>query len=132
MCLPVEVTIEEPERAIAHYLWPPQWVGEQPYWEKSGPQPLPDPSILGDVIVTAELAGGARVRAFRDGMIAFHLGDATPSLQDFEQTPDAFLAWHEKCVRLANAHLACLAATLRIPLLAPTGIATLWSVMQVE
>jgi hypothetical protein len=42
------------------------------------------------------------------------------------------MAWHGKCVRLANAHLACLVATLRLPILAPTGIATLWSVMQVE
>lgn len=124
--------IDEPERAIAHYLWPPRWVGEQPYWEETGPQPLPDPSILGDVILTAELPDGIRVRAFRDGMIAFHLGDATPSLRDFGKNPDPFLEWHEKCIRLANAHLACLVATLRLPLLAPTGIATLWSVMQVE
>ncbi|HEV7938654.1 MAG TPA: hypothetical protein VGP18_11630 [Solirubrobacteraceae bacterium] len=126
----MEVTIEELDRAIAHYLWPPHWIGEQPYWERTGPQPAPDQSIIGDVIITAELPDGVRARAFRDGMIAFHLGDATPTV--IEESGDAFLNWHEKCVRLANAHLACLAATLRIPHLTPTGVATLWSVMQVE
>jgi len=129
----VEVIFDEPERAIAHYLWPPQWVGEQPYWEETGSRRLPDPSIVGDVIATADMPDGIRVRAFRDGMIAFHLGDATPTFNAADPgAGEAFLAWHEKAVRIANAHLACLAATLRYPLLAPSGIASPWSVMQVD
>jgi hypothetical protein len=44
---------------------------------------------------------------------------------------DAFIAWHERVVRLANAHLACLAAVVH-QFIAPSAVVTLWSLMKVE
>lgn len=130
----MEVTIEEYDRAIAHYLWPPRFVGaEQPYWENTGSQPPPDPALLAEVVTTVELTGGLRVRVFRDGMIAFSVGDATPRFDKGElPNGEAIHGWFERGVRLANAHLACLAAAIKEPLLAPSDVATLWSILQVD
>ena len=52
--------------------------------------------MLGDVITTADLPDGIRVRVFRDGMIAFHLRDATPNFSESEKSGmgEAFLSWH--------------------------------------
>ena len=110
------------EEPLAHYLWPPTWVGEAPYWEETGPQPLPNPALLGEVVTTAELPGGIRARVFRDGMIAFDMTEPRP-IVDAPQV-DAFIAWHERVVRLANAHLACLAAVVH-QFIAPSAVVTL-------
>jgi hypothetical protein len=130
----VEVAIEEYDRAIAHYLWPPRFVGvEQPYWENTGPQPPPDPAVLAEIVTTVELTGGISVRVFRDGMVAFSLGDATPRWDEGAlPTNGTFHNWLEKGVRLANAHLACLAAVIKSPLMVPSNVATLWSILQVD
>ena len=120
----------EIEEALAHYLWPPTWVGEAPYWEETGPQPLPDPALLSEVVITAELPRGIRARVFRDGMIAFDMTEPRPLVDDAPRF-DAFFAWHEQVVRLANAHLACLTAVVH-PFMAPSEVVTLWSLMKVE
>jgi len=81
------------------------------------------------------LAGDVHVRAFRDGMIAFSMGRSTPRFDSVEsQLPahDELSAWLERSVRLANAHLACLAAVIQALMHAPSGVATYWSVLQVD
>lgn len=123
----MEIGFEEYDRALAHYLWPPTWVGEAPYWEETGPQPLPNPALLGEVVTTVELPGDVRARVFRDGMIAFDTTEPRLTVDD----ADTFIAWHEQVVRLANAHLACLAAVVH-QFTAPSAVVTLWSLMQVE
>jgi len=104
---------------LAHYLWPPRWV-DVPDWKKG-----PTPESLGDVIVEAELPGGVRARAFRDGMIAFVLGGLAPSYQD------DFSQWFGIGVRLMNAHLACLHTALGPGLPFKTAVVTPWTTMQV-
>jgi hypothetical protein len=121
------------ETGLAHYLWPPRYVGEQPYWEETGPQPLPDASLLSEVVTTIDLPDGVRARVFRDGMIAFFLGSIAPSPYEEGVASDALVVWMEKAQRLANAHLACLVAAIGTgPMLAPSGVVTPWSLMQVE
>jgi len=94
---------------------------------------LPDPTLLGEVVLTAELPNGIRVRVFRDGMIAFYMGDATPNFNDTSPAlGESFQAWHEGVTRLANAHLACLATVIPFPTTGPSGIVTTWSVIQVD
>jgi hypothetical protein len=129
----MENGFREFDRALAHYLWPPQWVGEPPYWERTGEQRLPDPALLGEVVLTAELPDGIRVRVFRDGMIAFYMGKSTPDFSDTDPAlVESFRAWHEAVPRLANAHLACLATVIPFPVTGPSGVVTTWSVMQVD
>jgi hypothetical protein len=129
----LEIQVQEYDRAVAHYLWPPRFVGEEPYWERTGQQPPPDPKVFGEVVATASLPGGVRVRAFRDGMVAFAMGDATPAFEDPRAMgTDALVEWHDSAVRLANAHIACLAAVRKTPYDTPSDVASLWSVMQVD
>lgn len=117
-------------------MWPPRWIGELPPWEtgREGALPLPDPKVFGEVVATAELPNGVSVRAFRDGMIAFRPKDeiAPPALGKSTTAADPFIEWIEQVVRLANAHLACLAVVRRNPLHWPSETASLWSVMQVD
>jgi hypothetical protein len=64
-------------------------------------------------------------------MVVFYMGDATPTFDDTIDA-DSFLTWHRQAVRLANAHLACLAAVIGSPVVGPSAVVTLWSVMQVD
>ncbi len=106
---------------LAHYLWPPQWIGAAPAWTEPGPTAYSqsNPSDLGDLIAAAELPEGVRCRVFRDGMLAYEFGPEA----DFER-------WMSRGVRLMNAHLACLHAVLD-PMF-KSSIVTLWNTMQVE
>jgi hypothetical protein len=118
-------------------LWPPRWIGELPPWEvdAEGARPLPDPALFGLVVTSAELPNGVAVRAFRDGMIAFRPKDeiVPPPLGESTTADDPFIEWVEQVARLANAHLACLAAVrCRQPVDTPGETASLWSVMQVD
>jgi hypothetical protein len=113
------------ERGLAHYLWPPKWIGAEPEWVDHGPVPQ-SPVELADVIVEADLVHGIRARAFRDGMIAFALGPEGAAYEtDFE-------AWEQSLVRLMNAHLACLQSTVPEPGLLWCSVVTVWSSMQVK
>lgn len=116
---------EQPQRALAHYLWPPQWVGAPPPWAEQGRVPL-NPDELGDLIVEVELPGKTKARVFRDGEIVFTLGPEEPAYYN------AFMEWQETCVRLMNAHLACLSASIPSPGLLWTSVATPWSSLQVD
>lgn len=114
------MTSDDEERALAHYLWPPQWMGSPPD-ALSGELP-------GDVVESAELEHGISVRVLRDGMIVFGLGPDGPKyLDDFE-------AWNATLQRLLNAYLACLHASLERPArwLFRTEVATVWRTMQVS
>ncbi len=105
-----------------------------PYWEETGPQPPPDPNVLSEIVATADLPDDLRVRAYRDGMIAFHFGPSSPRFSDplSDAEIGGFIAWQDRVVRLASAHLACLVTVMPIPLLGPSGIPSLWSLMQVD
>ena len=59
--------------------------------------------------MTVELPHGIRACAFRDGMIAFALGPEEPSISG------DYFAWSARCVRLMNAHLACLDSVIAGP-----------------
>ena len=117
---------EQEPRSLAHYLWPPQWVGQAPAWAEPVPAWVtPDPSCLGDLMVEAALPTGAQARVFRDGMIASVLGAAAPSYEeDFQQ-------WLGTGLRVMNAHLACLHAALE-PFLFRSAVVTPWTTMQVR
>lgn len=117
--------------ALAYYLWPPRYVGEQPWWEETGPQPPPDPGLLGEVVTTTELPHGVRVRVFRDGMVAFMLGDLAVSPYDARDASEG-TDWWTMGARLSNAHLACLLSAVGGPMSAPSEVATPWSTLQVE
>jgi len=93
-------------QGLACYLWPPKWVGGwEGEYELNGPDwPIGKP--MEEAIVTVELPHGIRARAFRDGMIAFVSGPDEPP------TDAGYLGWIDECVRLMNAHLACLASVL--------------------
>jgi hypothetical protein len=95
---------------------------------------LPDPALFGEVVATAELPNGVGIRAFRDGMIAFSPNDQVvpPLLGQSTTADDPFIKWVEDVARLANAHLACLAAVRLQPFDTPSETASLWSVMQVD
>jgi hypothetical protein len=117
--------------ALAYYFWPPRYVGEQPWWEETGPQSTPNPSVLGEVVATMDLSQGVRVRVFRDGMVAFMLGDLATSPYDTEDASGG-MEWTPTGARLANAHLACLLTAIGNQMLAPSEVTTLWSMLQVE
>jgi hypothetical protein len=106
----------EVPRALAHYIWPPQWVGEPPTSAQA----------VGDLILQYQLGDGAQARVFRDGMIAFRLGPAHPSY-DVD-----FFAWLNATVRLMNAHLACLHAAMGFPPILRSAVVTAWTSQQVE
>lgn len=84
--------------------------------------------LPGDVVESAELEHGISVRVLRDGMIVIGLGPDGPQyLDDFE-------AWNATSLRLLNAYLACLHASLEGPArwLLKTEVATVWRAMQVS
>lgn len=113
---------------LGHYLWPPRWIGGAPDWVDSAPAPfVPKLSDLVDVIADAELPQHIRVRAFRDGMIAYDIsawGELDP--KGTSQDADAFFA---QSLQLINAHLACLQSVLGVN--ARFSVASAWSVMQI-
>jgi hypothetical protein len=119
------------EIALAYYFWPPRYVGEQPWWENPGPQPLPDPQVLGEVIRTVELPHGVRARVFRDGLVAFMLGELAVSPYESEDA-GVISAWVSSGARLANAHLACLVSATGGPMAAPSEVVTIWSLLQAD
>lgn len=125
----VHFTVSEarkyPERALAHCLWPPLWVGEPLAWMRSGA--VPSASELGYLVAEAELPGGIRSRVFRDGEIVFALGPEGPT---YEGT---FVQWMQTLVRLMNAHLWCLRASIPPPgLLSGSSVVTIWAALQVD
>jgi hypothetical protein len=112
----------EPSRALAYYLWPPRWVDRLPDWDDIGGGVV-RPDELGELVTEVTLPGGTRVRVFRDGEFAFMLGPSEPKYLE------AFMDWQQRCLRLMNAHLACLHTVL--PVIFNSAIATLWTAMQV-
>ncbi len=114
-----------PDRALAHYLWPPQWVGEPLAWMRSGA--VPSPGELGHLVMEASLPSGVRSRVFRDGEIVFALGPDGPTYEG------AFNEWMQTLVRLMNAHLWCLRASIPPPgLLSGSSVVTIWATLQVD
>lgn len=107
---------EEEAPALAHYIWPPQWIGEPPASRRE----------VGDVILSYELPEGIHAHAFRDGMIAFRLGPGHPRHEG------DFFAWSNLSVRLMNAHLGCLHAALGYPPIFRSAVVTLWTATQIE
>jgi HEPN domain-containing protein len=66
---------------------------------------------LADVVAEVELSLGIRIRAFRDGMLAFDLGSWGDPVKLSNASPENFEAVAEyqvRCARLMNVHLACL------------------------
>jgi hypothetical protein len=114
------------DRALAHYLWPPQWVGAPPLIADVGTSDVVKVGGPEDRIVDRDLPRGIRACVFRDGMIALALGDSDPTY-----TGD-FLAWQQTLVRLMNAHLACLHASCPPPGVMLSSVVTIWSTLQVE
>lgn len=96
----VAAEVEE-RRALAHYLWPPQWLGSPPDAVKG--------ELLGDLVPSAELADGISLRAVRDGMIVVSIGPSGP------QYLDDFGGWTASSLRLLNAHLAWSSCVCRGP-----------------
>ena len=104
---------------MAHYLWPPQWVGGPPKWVDP-PGLEPKPADLADVIFEAELPCGIRFRAFRDGMLVFDLASwsprPSPNAPGLSEDFEAEVEYQTAAVRLMNAHLACLQTATDWPL----------------
>lgn len=95
---------------MAHYLWPPKWLGSAPRWADD-PTLAIDPADLADVVAEGSLPPAIRFRAYRDGMLAFDLGSwgdpvrlSDASTENFE----AVAEYQVRCARLMNAHLACI------------------------
>ena len=65
------------------------------------------------MVFEADLLDGIRMRAFRDGMLAFELGSwgNRPHRRHFEREAEA--DYLIRCTRLMNVHLACLSAACR-------------------
>ena len=102
---------------MAHYIWPPQWVGPLPEWVME-PGLAVKRDDLADVVAEVELSLGIRIRAFRDGMLAFDLGSWGDPVKIRDASPENFEAVAEyqvRCARLMNAHLACLHTTSQWP-----------------
>lgn len=59
-------------------------------------------------------------------MFAFRLGPDQPAYDD------DFQGWLNACVRLMNAHLACLHAAMGFPPILPSAVVTTWTSMQVD
>jgi len=73
---------------------------------------------LAAVVADVELPVGIRIRAFRDGMLAFDLGSWGDPVKIRDASPENFEAVAEyqvRCARLMNAHLACLHTTSQWP-----------------
>jgi hypothetical protein len=88
---------------------------------------MPKLADLGDVVGDVELPQHIRVRAFRDGMIAYDLsawGGFDP-----EAGTDGIDTFFASNLQLINAHLACLQSVIGIQ--ARFSVASIWSVMQV-
>lgn len=96
---------------MAHYIWPPQWVGQSPEWVQDPRLPV-NPFDLADLVIETELPPSIRIRAFRDGMLAFDLGSwgGPVKLGDASlvETFEAVAEYQVRCARLMNVHLACL------------------------
>lgn len=102
---------------MAHYIWPPQWVGPLPEWVME-PGRAVNRDDLAAVVADVELPVGIRIRAFRDGMLAFDLGSWGDPVKIRDASPENFEAVAEyqvRCARLMNAHLACLHTTSQWP-----------------
>lgn len=95
--------------AIAFYFWTPRWVGEAPE-DESGSQ-------LADVVFESGLPGGLKVKVCRDGMVVwdFTAWGGNPNLRGLfgkskngRIDPEPQIKAQIRCLRLMNAHLACL------------------------
>jgi hypothetical protein len=99
-------------KAVAHYLWPPLWIGSVPKWIDDPKRPI-EPGDLGAVIVDAQLPEGLRFYAYRDGMLVFEFPrpNSAPGPTIKLDAEEGFGLWADRkigWVRLMNAHLACL------------------------
>jgi hypothetical protein len=110
---------------MAHYLWPPQWVGSTPDWaDRPGLEMRP--ADLAEVVFDGDAGAGVQVRAHRDGMLTFDLSSRYPRTPDRNEENPATRFEREaerqiRCVRLMNAHLACLHTVSRYPF-KPTAV----------
>lgn len=102
------VTSGDGPDALAFYLWPPRWVDSAPETESEDRQ-------LADVVFESSLPGGLRMKACRDGMVAwdFTAWGGNPSLRPLigeggKIDPEPVINTQVRCLRLMNAHLACL------------------------
>ncbi len=104
---------------MAHFLWPPVWLGAPPPWTRpwppsevdSAPATAVNLEDLSDVVADSELPDGLRVLGHRDGMIEL---DFTSLGDEPAGTPEGDLSEHRlRCLRTLNAHLACLHASTK-------------------
>lgn len=95
--------------AIAFYLWPPRWVDEAPE-DESGSQ-------LAEVVFESKLPGDLALKVCRDGMVVWNFSawGGNPNLRrlldkskDGTVDPEPAIKAQIRCLRLMNAHLACL------------------------
>jgi hypothetical protein len=118
---------ERLDRALAHYLWPAQWLGAPPVAADTALDDVDKVGELSDLVFAKDdLPDGVRVRAFRDGMIVFAIAGDNPVYDD------DFLGWSSTLVRLMNAHLACLHSSLPPPGLLFSSVVNIWSTLQAE
>lgn len=95
--------------AIAFYIWPPRWVGAAPQ-DESGRE-------LADVIFESSLPDSPALKVCRDGMVVWNFAawGGNPNLtrrwgkrKDGRIDPEPEIRAQIRCLRLMNAHLACL------------------------
>ncbi len=100
--------MDELGNVVAHYLWPPRWLGSTPTIGEGGF--LADHTELGHKVFESELAPGIDMCAYRDGMLVFRMGEwGKPTEEEHHEDDfDAEVAQQARWVRLMNAHLACL------------------------
>jgi hypothetical protein len=100
--------VDDLGNVVAHYLWPPRWLGSDAALGEDGK--LVDHTELSHPVFESGLAPGVDMRAYRDGMLVFRMGDwGKPSEEEHhEDSFDAEVAHQARWVRLMNAHLACL------------------------
>lgn len=98
--------------ALAFYFWPARWVGSPPSNDAEGDR-------LDDVIFESSLPRDLRMKVCRDGMVVwdFTAWGGNPSLRRHygkggRIDPEPDIKAQIRCLRLMNAHLACLFQSL--------------------
>jgi hypothetical protein len=101
--------------ALAHYLWPPQWVDAAPpgtITNAVSPSQV-ESERLADVVFESALPGDLEMKVCRDGMIVWNCAKwgEKPNKSISEPgnvDPGPEIKYQTRCLRLMNVHLACL------------------------